>query len=101
MTSASRARLLFDLEVIASSLVGTAAAPRAVGTARNSAEQQCEVGRARRVLDRLLVRDETLFDESRQALIERRHAKGVEALRDRVFDLAGAHRIFDHLAHAL
>src|SRR5690606_1942298 len=73
-------------------------AARAAG---HAAEQKGEVGRAGRVANRLLVGDQARLDEVGQRLVEGDHAVGVQALRDGVLDLAGAHRVLDHLPHPL
>src|ERR1700733_9466973 len=67
----------------------------------HAAKQQREVRRTTRMLHRFFVADQALLHERRQALIERDHAVRMETLRDRILDLARAHRILDHLANAL
>ncbi len=49
---------------------------------------------------RLFVGDESLFDQSRKALIKRVHPVGMQALSNRILDLAGAQRVLDHFPHA-
>src|SRR4051812_31309925 len=109
MQSAARtasARLLLlemlDVELIIRSF-GFSGGTRlpASGCARDTTEQQCEVRRTGRMLDRLFVGDKPLLHECRKALVERDHAVGMQTLGNRIFNFARSRRLFDHFANAL